>query len=303
MGFSTTRREKTREWSKAVAFPFGCVFPAIGRRALTLYYPTILLAALPNGGFTMKKLLIVGASLGALVAMPAMAADVGIPRKAAPPPPAPVVYNWTGFYIGANVGGARGNVDWRYVVGGGTGHHDTMGALAGGQIGFNWQTGPFVLGVEADWDWANINGRARCPNPAFDCHSTLDSLGTVRGRLGYATGPLLWYATGGFVWGDQRIETIQRFGLPVAPSGTNVNGSRNWATGWTAGVGLEFAVFPSIPNLTAKVEWLHYDLERERYTVDNGLQVDAFHRGELIRIGLNYRFNFGKAPVAVMASY
>jgi len=129
--------------------------------------------------------------VSALIAMPAMAADVGIPRKAAPPP-APVAYNWTGFYIGANVGGARGNTKIVDIPTGAFATGDTMGALAGGQAGFNWLTGPFVLGIEGDWDCANINGTNRCPNTNFDCKSQMNWLSTIRGRLGYATGPIMF---------------------------------------------------------------------------------------------------------------
>ena len=64
----------------------------------------------------------------------------------------------TGFYVGVNGGGGWGRTDWFFNVVGTTANHDSSGGLAGGQIGYNWQTGPWVFGVEADGDWANING-------------------------------------------------------------------------------------------------------------------------------------------------
>jgi len=254
----------------------------------------------------MKKLTLVLAAATALVSAPALAADLGrAPVRAPVAAPAPF-YNWSGFYIGVQGGGAFGTLDWTHVTGlvggssalaGNTASHDTSGGLLGGTVGFNWQAGAWVFGVEADYAWADITGSAACPNLAFNCESKLESFGTGRGRIGWSWGPGMIYGTGGVAFGDQHIRTVNIAGLATPLSGTPRNGSSEFQVGWTAGGGIEFGF---APGWSAKVEALYFDLGTDRFTVDNGLQVDANHTGVVVRGGINYRFNWG-APV--VASY
>ena len=113
----------------------------------------------------MKKLLLATVALMALgVVAPASAADM--PVKAAPPPPVAPIYNWTGFYIGAHVGGAWTDTDWFYACsarnllippcGLAQGGHSASSWLAGGQVGFNYQVGRFVWGIEADFSATDL---------------------------------------------------------------------------------------------------------------------------------------------------
>jgi outer membrane immunogenic protein len=254
----------------------------------------------------MKKLTLVLAAATALVSAPTLAADLGrMPVRAPVAAPAPF-YNWSGFYLGVQGGGAFGDLDWAYatglpggssapLLGGTTANHTTSGGLLGGTIGFNWQAGTWVFGLEGDYAWANITGTTACPNPAFNCQSRLDSFGTARGRIGWSWGPGMIYGTGGAAFGDQNIRTVNIAGLAIPPSGTPRNGSSEFAVGWTAGAGIEFAF---APNWSAKVEALYFDLGTDRYTVDNGLLVDARHSGVVVRGGINYRFNWGGPVVA-----
>jgi outer membrane immunogenic protein len=216
-------------------------------------------------------------SVAALTA--ANAADLAVK---APVYKAPVIipFSWTGFYIGANGGGAWGTTDWTYVVNGsGTANHNTSGGLAGGTAGYNWQFAPnWVIGIEGDFDWADIKGSTACPNPAFSCQSKISDFATLRGRFGYAFDRFLVYGTGGAAWGNDQIQTA----LPGATFGTT--GTR---TGYAAGAGVEWAF--SGP-WSAKVEYLHYDLGSATTTVDNGLLVSSREKGDLVRAGVNWKF-------------
>jgi outer membrane immunogenic protein len=223
-----------------------------------------------------------------------------MPVKALPPIVAP--FSWTGFYIGVNGGGASGHTDWQYLavpglapIAGATAHHNTSGGLVGGTVGWNWQVAPsFVLGVEGDWDWANISGSTTCPGATFRCESRINDIGTARARAGWAVDRVLFYVTGGGAWGDVRIRTVDLAGV-APPSGTPINGTNINRFGWTAGAGIEWAVWN---NWSFKAEWLHYDLGRDNFNVDfPALQtVRANEHGEIFRVGANYRFDWG-APV------
>ncbi len=78
-----------------------------------------------------------------------------------------------------------------------TGDYNVSGGQVGGTVGYNFQTGAWVLGVEGDVDWSSVKGSTACPNAAFTCSTENSWLSTVRGRLGYAAGPALFYVTGG----------------------------------------------------------------------------------------------------------
>ena len=155
------------------------------------------------------------------------AAAADLSRRYPPPPPAaPIyapVYNWTGFYIGVNGGGAFGHSTWDSAGG-----FNLTGGLIGGTIGFNWQPGPLVLGIESDLDWSAISGSTTnlCP---LGCKTANSWLGTVRGRAGYAFDRIMPYVTGGIAFGNIKASTP---GFP---------GIDNASTGWTVGAGLEVA--------------------------------------------------------------
>jgi outer membrane immunogenic protein len=221
------------------------------------------------------------ALLGATLVGGVSAKAADLPVKA-PVYKAPVGYNWTGFYAGINGGGGFGHTDWTYVVGGTQAGHNTSGGLIGGTVGYNHQIQNWVLGLEGDWDWANIKGSTACPNPAFSCESKLNSLGTLRGRLGMAVGPtgnILLYGTGGWAWGRLNIQTVH----PTV----GTNGTSHTPSGWTGGGGVEWGF---LPHWSAKLEYLYVGFGTNTYTVDTGLQVDAKERVNVIRAGVNYRF-------------
>jgi outer membrane immunogenic protein len=193
------------------------------------------------------------------------------PYYKAPPYLAPV-YNWTGFYIGANGGGGFGWSKWDT-----TNSFNPSGGVAGGTIGYNYQLGAAVLGVEGDIDWAGLSGSTTGGCPA-GCTTSDSWLSTVRGRLGYAAGRFMPYITAGGAFGNISAST------PGLAGGSATN------AGWTAGAGLEFAI---VPHWTIKAEYLFVDLGKFNCGVgcSAGAAVDnvAFTTN-LVRGGFNYRF-------------
>ena len=226
----------------------------------------------------MKKLLLaaVGMSVLTLGVMSADAADI-IRRR--PPPPAPVYvpppYNWTGFYVGIIGGGGFGHSTVSNAFGA-TGFN-TSGGLAGGTVGYNYQIGQAVLGIEGDGDWSNIRGSTSSGICAgVSCEVRNDWLATVRGRLGYAYDRFLPYITGGAAFGD------------IKTSITGFNGSTTDKAGWTAGAGVEAAI---TGPWTAKIEYLYVDLGKATCgAVDCGVSTNASFHSHVVRVGVNYRF-------------
>jgi outer membrane immunogenic protein len=213
----------------------------------------------------------------ALVVLSGAAAAADLSR---PPPPAyypksPVmvpVYNWTGFYIGINGGGAFGTSAWDS-----TGSRNVSGGLVGGTLGYNYQFGQGVVGVEGDIDWADINGTSTTGCP-LGCKTSDTWLSTVRGRLGYAADRFMPFVTGGAAFGDVRAST----------PGFGTTGSDR--TGWTLGGGLEAAL---APNWTAKVEYLYVDLGSFNCGLNcgAGLTTDnVSFKTNILRAGVNYKF-------------
>ena len=167
------------------------------------------------------------------------------------------IYSWAGPYLGGNLGWAWGSVDNSVTR--------PSGFAGGAQAGYNFQTGPWVFGVEGDLQATGASDTFapwKFSNPWF---------GTVRGRAGWAFNNILVYGTAGLAFGELRGET---FGL----SETHTN------AGWTAGVGAEFGF---APNWTTRLEFLFVDLNDNNFTI-TGVQ-NGYHFG-LLRAGVNYRF-------------
>ena len=215
-----------------------------------------------------------GALATATMVGPAHAAD--LPRQMVTKAPAyPTPYeNWTGFYVGLNGGGGWGSSSWSTSA---SRDFDVSGGLVGGTIGYNWQHGTWMFGLEGDLDWANISGTGTsflCP---AGCSSENTWLGTARGRLGYAFDRWMPYITAGAAFGDVKATHP---GFAVAT---------NTQLGWTIGGGVEYAV---VRNWTAKVEYLHYDLGSFNCGVScNGFASDNVKfNADAVRGGINFRF-------------
>lgn len=216
----------------------------------------------------MKKFLLAGAAILALGVASASAADIArqpMPNKA--PAYLEPQFSWTGLYVGAFGGGAWGHSDFAAPLS--SGSFNTTGWLAGGTIGYNYQMGQMVLGVEGDAAWTDIHGSAPCAG--LTCETRNNWLATVRGRLGYAAGRFMPYVTGGAAFGD------------VKTSVTGFGDTSNTRVGWTAGGGIEASI---AGPWSAKLEYLYVDLGRSASVLGS----DAKFNTNIVRAGINYRF-------------
>jgi len=250
----------------------------------------------------MKKiaLLIAGAAIPIVFSGgAASAADLpqAQPYKA-PALVAPLMYNWSGFYIGANGGYGWSNqcIDLTAINGIGNvfaeGCKSAGGGLIGGQVGYRWQAGQFVFGLEGQGDWANIrNSRASLdPNLAGDTwKSTLNGLGLFTGQIGYAVNEVLFYGKGGAAVGSQN------FGLYNTLTSTGIVYASRTRWGGVVGVGMEYGF---APNWSAGIEWdylwrvsdsttwLTPTLAPAVTTVTTNTKTDV----NLLTLRVNYRF-------------
>ena len=237
---------------------------------------------------------------------PALAADMAVK---APYLKAPVaaVYDWTGFYIGANAGVGVGRDYTRLDIPAGlsfeASYVNPQGGFGGGQIGYNWQVpsallGPIVFGVEADIQGTGMRDSANCligclPTQNLNFNQRLDWFGTVRGRVGLATGPVLSYVTGGWAYGSVKTTLTETVFGPPAAFSSNQNRS-----GWTWGSGVEASLGG---NWTGKIEYLWVDLgDRQDTFVLNGIgqTMTTNVREQIFRVGLNYRVGGNGAAYA-----
>jgi outer membrane immunogenic protein len=249
-----------------------------------------------TGEISMKKVLFGAIGLAALAA-PAYAAD--LPQRP-PPAPAPVVvpyiYDWTGFYIGANGGYGSNRACWgAFVVDGATfnteGCNSKSGGIFGGQAGYRWQIGGAVFGLELQGDWANL--RASIPSIAFPGgfdYSKVTSVGLFTGQIGYAWGPALLYVKGGGAWANNNFTVVNAAGLGFI----NVSSNR---VGGSVGVGFEYGF---TPNWSVGVEYDHLMMgsANNSFSCSAGCAAAAntiSQNIDMVAVRVNYKF--GVSPV------
>ncbi|MDJ1160011.1 porin family protein [Chelatococcus sp. SYSU_G07232] len=219
----------------------------------------------------MKRLLCTVAALG-FAAGAASAAD--LPSRRVAPAPVVPVFTWTGFYVGVNAGYGFGEFSK------GAGFDDPDGFIGGGQIGYNYQFGQFVAGLEADIQYADLKGSTSALRFANGNvgrgRGEVEYFGTVRGRVGVAFDRALVYVTGGLAYGETKFSGVDTTaGIAFSKSDTR--------TGWTLGGGIEYAF---TNNLTARAEYLYVDLGDNRYYGVNKAGTEF----SVVRAGLNYKF-------------
>jgi outer membrane immunogenic protein len=221
-----------------------------------------------------KKIALLGtaALAGFVAASAAFAADM--PRKAPQAPYVGAPFNWTGFYIGAHVGAGWSTKEWS-EEGFPVANYNLNGFLGGGQIGYNWQSGWAVFGVEADASSTDIKGGTH--SGPHTLSSKIDALGTVTARFGGAVDHALVYVKGGGAWVHDKHTIVD---LELTESKTR------W--GWTVGTGVEYAF---APNWSGKVEYNFLDFGKANFFGDvfeGGLDIrQTVHT---VKFGLNYRF-------------
>ena len=237
----------------------------------------------------MKKILL-GAVACVAFAAPAFAAD--LPARTytkAPVYKAPeVLYNWTGFYLGGHIGGAfpgsssLENSDARF-----------LGGVQGGAdyqfAGSNW-----VIGAEAQYSWltGNSGGGVTFPGSTVIASANTDQIGSVTGRLGYAFGPTLLYAKGGYAWRDNDNIGVTVAGVPAA-----FTVDHDHRDGYTVGAGIEYMF---TPNWSIKGEYQYYNFGNTTFLTGPAPVVGSrFHDDEhTVKLGINYRFGWGGPVVA-----
>jgi outer membrane immunogenic protein len=256
----------------------------------------------------MKTLLLLAATIAALAAGPASAADMAV--KAPLPPPPPPCAQFGGFYLGGNLGAAyvrRETTDVDFLWNGATTERTGSGFAGGIQGGYNWQFRCTVWGFEADASWASDSNRdfnAHFPNFGdFFLHHELKSFGTLRTRTGVVVDNVMLYVTGGFAWARvNNAVTFDQIG-PV-PAFTVSNDATRW--GWTVGFGSEWAWGN---GWSIKSEALYMQFEQRDFTLNlpaNTIATCVSCRftsdtsAWVARVGINYNFGggyLGKGPV------
>jgi outer membrane immunogenic protein len=223
------------------------------------------------------RALFLGLVASGAFATAAAAADLGGAKRgrvSEDPTPYQAPFTWTGFYVGTHLGYGWSDVDWQETGSAFNGSHDGSGWLAGGQIGYNWQAGRLVYGVEADISSSWVDGSGGNNDC---CGHSINWLASVRGRAGITgfDNRTLFYVTAGAAWADVDYSSIGSF------SDTHF--------GWVAGAGIERAL---TPNLSARVEYLYYNFD------DVGAPAGAVAPGSAnfdpsmhtVRFGLNFKF-------------
>ncbi|MGA3309848.1 MAG: outer membrane beta-barrel protein [Xanthobacteraceae bacterium] len=265
----------------------------------------------------MHKIPIGFAAAAVLIGTPVLAAEM--PLKAPAPLP-PVLWSWTGFYIGGHIGSAMGLNNIADPLGpsifGDLVH--SPGFFGGGQIGYNWQApnSNWVFGIEADASLANLDGTNTCyafsgTFTSFNCRAHTDAFGTFTGRVGWAFGPFdrsLLYVKGGAAWSHSDVDTIinnNLFGIAETSS------SSFTAPGGTVGAGAEFAL---TPHWTVRAEYDYMDFGKSNVAAPTpsvttgpavGMPVGAFvavpgtkvsQQMHAFELGLNYKFGPDTGP-------
>jgi outer membrane immunogenic protein len=261
----------------------------------------------------MRGLFVSGIAAAAFLTGPALAADMPVKAPYRAPPPV-YIFSWTGCYIGGHGGGLWVQKDYTLPLPGvpgaivdafavaagvpvGTaldlGGHDADNWLGGGQVGCNYQTGNFVIGIQGDYAWTDAQGDHLDPFiGVLSFNSRTKSLASVTGRIGYAWDRVLVYVKGGGAWEKDDYDiTVPALGdLVVATSDET-------RSGWTVGGGIEYAFTDWI---TGFAEYNYYDFGTRTVTFDTVIPglfvpIDIDERKSVVKAGINFKWG---APVA-----
>jgi outer membrane immunogenic protein len=224
---------------------------------------------------TLKSIKAGVATLALCVAtMSAEAADMPVkaPYYKAPLRSVVAYYNWTGLYAGFNVGYGFGSSSWTGAI---PVDLSPKGMLYGLTVGYNWQAGSFVYGLEGDYSWSMVKASDTC-GILLTCETSNTYLATGRARLGYAFDRFMPYLTGGVAYGDIKAD--------ISPTAQSASKAK---LGYTFGGGIEYAF---LGNWTAKAEYLYVDLGSfdTGFAPLTGTSVDF--KENIVRAGLNYKF-------------
>jgi len=228
--------------------------------------------------------LLLAAAIGVGASHAASAADLPIRTPAYKAPMAVAAYNWSGCYIGGNVGGAWGSSNVDIPLYPDNFNIDTSSVAGGGHVGCNYMfPNRWVIGIEGDWSAMDLDGdRATTGSLVLGERFFVkwDWLATVRGRLGYAWDRTLVYVTGGGAWANLDAANY----LPACVPGCGVNASSTYS-GWTVGVGFEYAM---TQNWILGLEYLHAEFDGKTFIFNGPTTVD--HDVDLVRARLSFKW-------------
>jgi outer membrane immunogenic protein len=241
----------------------------------------------------MNKFTIVAAAAIAVgAAAPAVAAD--LPARAPAYTKAPAIvdaaYDWSGFYVGINGGGATSRFDWNSdpspgFASGDEGSHNATGGTVGGQIGYRWQMSSWVFGLEAQGNWADFKGsNASLLFPGQINQSKIDAFGLFTGQIGYAWDRVLVYVKGGAAVTDNKYTANST--LPPL-IGIDTTSETRW--GASVGVGIAYAF---APNWSLGFEYNHLFMGNNDVNSATGFLI-ADHIKEdvdLFTVQVDYKF-------------
>lgn len=218
----------------------------------------------------MKKVLLTSVGLVALSVAPALAADLPARTYSKAPAAAAPVTNWTGLYVGAMGGYGKEDASFAPMSGG----------FGGGTLGYNWQVGTMVYGIEADAAWSGMSSTIGAPG-LLTATAKIRDMGTVRGRIGVAFDQILLYGTGGYAWADTQLSATALNAFTISDSQV--------MSGWTAGAGIE-AMFA--PHWSAKVEYLYRSFGSQTFfanLIPPGITSGTLNMNS-VQVGVNYHF-------------
>jgi outer membrane immunogenic protein len=229
----------------------------------------------------MKRLWLMGATTISLISTTLSGSAADMRRPMAPPPPMPV-YNWTGFYLGGNLGGAWASGTLSDSFTGGSVRANRSGFIGGGQLGYNFQNGNFVYGAEWVFDGTSLDASGSAGR--FTASAKTNWVTTLAARFGWASNNWLWYGKAGGGWVNNEATVTNVFnGAQV--TGSNTNG------GWLLGVGIEYAF---AQKWTAKLEYDHLGLDtwtlNSTVFAPNADQLSVERKIDMLTVGLNYKF-------------
>jgi outer membrane immunogenic protein len=266
------------------------------------------------------RTLLTAVAFALALSAPGFAAD--LPLKAPPVPVAAPAFSWTGWYVGLTAGGEWGHADARTstvfsptgyfatssvpaIAAAGAQHVGMSGGTVGGELGYNWQFGSAVFGVETDFEYFGLKGSTTsaalypcCAPTSFTISSNVktDWLFTLRPRLGFAVDHWLLYATGGLAVTDLKANFLFTDTFATAAESASLSQTK---TGWVAGVGAEYAFGGP---WSAKVEYLHVDFGTVSVSSSNltafappiAFPTNVFThstnlKSDIVRAGINFR--------------
>jgi outer membrane immunogenic protein len=256
----------------------------------------------------LNKAVVAAIALVASGIAPALAADLPARTYTKAPAVAAPIYDWSGFYIGLNGGGAssRECLNLTSVAGvalantPSEGCHDATGGLAGGQIGYRWQAASWVFGVEAQGDWANLKGSNSSLTALIPYinQTKVDGIGLFTGQAGYAWNNVLFYVKGGAAVTHNNYTSFFPVGNVFAAAGVPFNQASDTRWGGVVGAGVEFGF---APNWSVALEYDHLFMGNSNVTFP--VSAIAVTRSDNIRQDVDmgtvrFSYRFGGPVVA-----